>query len=81
MAMGRRRITSIRIDEDVLKRAKELGLNVSAVCERALKEAIRRMERPLLERTETNGGTRALVRPPGFEPGTPGVAGRCPRPG
>ena len=73
-------VTSIYIDREVLEKAKDLGLNISRICERALRDAIRRLEAPLGERTETNGGTRAVVRPPGFEPGTPGVAGRCPGP-
>jgi len=47
--MGRAVITSIRIDEDVLRRAKEVGLNVSKVSENALKEAIARLEIPKKE--------------------------------
>jgi len=50
--MGRAVITSIRIDEDVLRRAKEVGLNVSKVSENALKEAIARLEKP------TGGGAK-----------------------
>jgi len=42
--VGKARVTSIRVDEDVLREAKELGLNVSKVCENALKEAIRRLK-------------------------------------
>ncbi|RLI12007.1 hypothetical protein DRO35_04055 [Candidatus Bathyarchaeota archaeon] len=42
--MGKARVTSIRVDENVLREAKELGLNVSKVCENALKEAIRRLK-------------------------------------
>ena len=41
--MGKK-ITSIRIDEEVLKKAQEVGLNVSKVSENALKEAIRRLD-------------------------------------
>lgn len=37
-------MTSLRLDADVVKRAKELGLNMSVICERALKEAISRLE-------------------------------------
>ena len=42
--MGKARVTSIRVDEDVLREAKELGLNVSKIAENALKEAIRRLK-------------------------------------
>jgi post-segregation antitoxin (ccd killing protein) len=45
--MGRAIVTSIRIDEDVLRRAKEVGLNISKVSENALKEAIARLEGPV----------------------------------
>ena len=44
---------NITVDAEVHRKAHELGLNVSKVCENALKEAVRRLERP---RTETNGG-------------------------
>jgi len=43
-------VTSLRLDEDIVKKAKELGLNMSVICERALKEAISRLE------GETRGG-------------------------
>ena len=42
--MGKRKMTTIRIDEELLRKAHELGLNVSKVCENALKEAVRRLE-------------------------------------
>jgi post-segregation antitoxin (ccd killing protein) len=42
--MGKSVVTSIRIDEDVLREAKALGLNVSKVAENALKEALRRLK-------------------------------------
>jgi hypothetical protein len=42
--MGKLKITAIRIDEDDLAKAKELGINVSQVCRNAVKEAIRRMD-------------------------------------
>jgi post-segregation antitoxin (ccd killing protein) len=45
---------NITVDVEVHRKAHELGLNVSKVCENALKEAVRRLERP---KTETNGGT------------------------
>lgn len=42
--MGKAIVTSIRIDEEVFREAKELGLNVSKITENALKEAIRRLK-------------------------------------
>ena len=76
--MGKKKITSMRIDEDLLQKAHELGLNVSKVCENALKEAIERLSSP---KSETNGGTR-LARGVGFEPTRPllttGLAGLPP---
>ena len=35
---------TIRIDEDVVKEAKELGLNISKTCENCLKQAIKHMK-------------------------------------
>jgi hypothetical protein len=37
----------MRIDEDLLQKAHDLGLNVTKVCENALKEMIARIERPI----------------------------------
>ena len=37
---------TIRIDENLVQKAKELGLNISKVSENALKEMIRRIESP-----------------------------------
>ena len=71
-------MTSIRIDQDVLRTAKELGLSVSKVSENALKEAIRRLQTPVPQ-TETNGrdidsrkavSSATMVLRPGFEPGS-----------
>ena len=53
--MTRKTRTNITVDPDVLRKAHELGLNVSKVCENALKDAIRRLEQPTIQ-TETNGG-------------------------
>ena len=69
---------NITIDEEVHRKAHEIGLNVSKVCENALREAIRRLTQP---KTETNGGSpflsegsfgkeSSLVGLPGFEPGS-----------
>jgi post-segregation antitoxin (ccd killing protein) len=70
--------TNITIDPQVLKKAKEYGLNVSKIAENALKEYIRRLEGSS-QQTETNGGytdTRSvshqhrMVDGTGFEPAT-----------
>ena len=42
--MGKRKITTIRIDEDLLRKAHDLGLNVSKISENAIKEAVKRLE-------------------------------------
>ena len=58
--MGKKIVTSIRIDEEVFRKAKDLGLSVSKVAENALKEAIRRLESPSSSessKTALNGGT------------------------
>ena len=46
--MGMKVKTTLNIDRDVIKRAKEVGINISQLCENALKEAIRRLEAPYL---------------------------------
>ncbi len=83
--MGKKVVTSIRIDQDILRTAKELGLSVSKVSENALKEAIKRLQTPVPQ-TDTNGGyidTRKRVSsatvagPGGIEPPTPGLKARC----
>jgi post-segregation antitoxin (ccd killing protein) len=43
--MGKRIITTIRIDEEDIKKAHVLGINISTVSRNAIKEAIQRMER------------------------------------
>ena len=62
----------IRIDENLIKKAKEYGLNISKISENALKDMIERIERP---KTQTNGGTplekTEMVRRVGFEPTNP----------
>ena len=39
-----RKMTTIRIDEKILKQAKELGLNVTKICENALKLYITKIQ-------------------------------------
>ena len=42
--MGEKTISTIYVDEDVLKTAKEMGLNISKTCENALKLAIEQLK-------------------------------------
>jgi len=42
--LGKKKITTMRIDEELIKKAHDLGLNVSKVSENAIKEAIEKME-------------------------------------
>jgi post-segregation antitoxin (ccd killing protein) len=39
-----KKITTMRIDAELIKKAHDLGLNVSKISENALKEAIEKME-------------------------------------
>jgi len=57
--MGKKKITSLRLDEDLVKKAHELGLNVTKICENAIKEAISKLESPKIE---TNGGFSLLPK-------------------
>lgn len=41
---GKKVISTVYIHESILKRAKEIGLNISKICDNALNEAIARME-------------------------------------
>jgi len=49
-ASGKRKMTTIRVDEELLKKAHELGLNVSRIAENALREIIRKIEGPRIFR-------------------------------
>jgi len=42
--LGQKKITTMRIDEELIKKAHDLGLNVSKVSENAIREAIEKME-------------------------------------
>jgi hypothetical protein len=74
VAVGKKKITTMRIDEDSLKKAHDLGLNVTKVCENALKEMISRIEGPKApkeaEDCPEKPKRQALVGLPGFEPGS-----------
>ena len=78
-------LTSIYINKKLLETAKELGLNISKICEHALKlyiQAIKQTDQQIInkrEGTETVG-CRQVVGPPGFEPGIASAPGWYPRP-
>jgi hypothetical protein len=69
LKMGKKKMTTIRVDAELIKKAHDLGLNVSKISENALKDAIGRMEMP---KTLTDSGKRLekaeMVRGVGFEP-------------
>jgi post-segregation antitoxin (ccd killing protein) len=75
--MGKKARTTLTIDAEVLRKAHEIGLNVSQFCENALKQAIKALEQTKIQ-TEVNGGlvdARSASPPPrvdgtGFEPAT-----------
>ena len=57
----------IRIDANLVQKAKDYGLNISKVSENALNEMIARIERPispkeLEDRSESNNGGAARIR-------------------
>jgi uncharacterized Ntn-hydrolase superfamily protein/post-segregation antitoxin (ccd killing protein) len=57
--MRKKRPTSIRIDEQLLKKAHERGLNVIKICENALREAIAKLEKPISQTEYNRGGSRS----------------------
>jgi hypothetical protein len=63
--MGKKNLM-IYVDEKVIEKAKELGLNISKVCENCLKDMIKRIE-------GSNPSTNPvkMVRGEGFEPSNP----------
>ena len=44
--MGKKKLTTMRLDEDLVRKAHDLGLNVTKVCENAIKDLINRIENP-----------------------------------
>ena len=69
--MGKQVRVNLTMDEEVVKKAKEMGFNLSKLCENCLKEAIRRLGgSDCSENCENNSNSIFLVRPPGFEPGS-----------
>lgn len=70
-----KKMTTVRIDENLLKKAQELGLNVSKICENALKYYIAVMEQANKKLTLNQHGWslgRDLnPRPPPYQGGAP----------
>ena len=64
----------VYLDPEVVKEARELGLNISRICENALREAIRRLKGEDCQ----NNNHREIVGPRGFEPRTTSAPGLCP---
>ena len=46
LKMGKKVRTTLTIDEEVLKTAMQIGINVSQFCENALRKGIERLENP-----------------------------------
>ena len=53
--MKKRKQTTIRVDAELLQKAQDLGLNVSKVCENAIRRSVEALE-SLSIKTEHNGG-------------------------
>jgi hypothetical protein len=58
-------------------KAKELGLNISKICENALKEAIKRLKG---QESKNDLNFNCVAGPLGFEPRISGSAGQRPNP-
>ena len=66
-----RKLVTIRIDPQVWRKARELGLNISRTCENFLKQEIQRLTTSNYKTKEAiRNYQHVLVRPPGFEPGS-----------
>ena len=73
-----KRNVMVRIDEELYRKAKNLGLNISKVCENALVQAINSLEAIFSERGGNLGTVGSRLEPrAGFEPATRGLRGRC----
>ena len=70
--MGKQKRVSLTIDKEVVQKAKELGLNMSKVCENCLKEAIKRLTSQNCQTNsfldETSFVKEVSVDGAGFEP-------------
>lgn len=70
--MAKTKLISMRIDENLHKKAKNLGLNITKVCENALRDAVARLEG---SNTQTNSNGSAMEPRGGFEPPTTSLRG------
>ena len=73
MILRRKVKVTINLEPEVVKKAKDLGLNISKICENALKEYIWRLTGSNLNNTSENDlfrGVNCLVDEGGFEPPT-----------
>lgn len=73
MRKGRKKNVVIYLDPEVVKEAKELGLNISKICENVLKEYIRKLTGSNQKNEIENnsiGNRDCLVDGEGFEPST-----------
>ena len=80
-----RKNVTIRIDEKLVQKAKEIGLNISKISENALKEIIERLESPKCSKEHGNCSNNTNLRAgslawTGHEPPKLGVAGSNPVP-
>ena len=65
--------TTLYLDKQIVKKAKEMGLNISKTCENCLKQTIVRIETPNMQNINQKGGTGTvgsvnMVGSRGFEP-------------
>ena len=77
---------TIRIDSEVIEKAKKIGLNISKVSENALIEIIQRIERPIPHKELSNNPKlpkydENLGATAGIWTRVKGLEGLCPRPG
>ena len=75
--MGTKGKLTLYVDLELVKEAKELGLNISKVCENALKMAIEQLK-PIYSKNKAKNCGEA--GPLGFEPRISGSAGQRPNP-
>ena len=64
---GRKKNVVLYLDPEVVREAKELGLNLSKICENALKDPIKKLK---------DKDCNNMAGPGGFEPPTCGLGGR-----
>jgi hypothetical protein len=67
----------VYLDPKVVAEARELGLNISKICENALKEAIKRLKD---QDSKNDLNFNCVAGPLGFEPRISGSAGQRPNP-